>query len=72
MRQDVNETLEVSRLELLRRANTYGDLEAWAAFQQGLEETVLTWLHDHPSREAACRIHSERHFVAQDTIPYCV
>ena len=64
MRQDVSETLEVSRLELLRRASTYGDLQAWAAFQQSLEETVLTWFHDHPGREAACRVQSERHFVA--------
>jgi hypothetical protein len=65
MRQDVGETLAVSRLELLRRASTDGDLQAWAAFQQGLEETVLTWLHEHPGREAACRLHSNRHFVAQ-------
>lgn len=64
MRQDVGETLEVSRLELWRRAKTHGDLEAWAAFQQCLEETVLTWFHDHPASEAACRMHSERHFVA--------
>lgn len=65
MRQDVGETLAVSRLELLRRASTDGDLQAWEAFQQGLEETVLTWLHEHPGREAACRLHSDRHFVAQ-------
>ncbi len=64
MRQKVSETLKISRLELLRRASTHGDLEAWAAFQQCLEETVLTWLHDHPGREAACRLQSERHFVA--------
>jgi hypothetical protein len=64
MRQDVGEVLEVSRLELLCCASTHGDLETWAAFQQCLEETVLTWLHDHPGREAACRMHSERHFVA--------
>jgi len=56
-------TLVVSRLELLRRAITYGDLEAWAAFRQGLEETVLSWLHEHPGREAACRVQTERHFV---------
>ncbi len=56
-------TLVVSRLELLRRAITYGDLEAWAAFRQGLEETVLSWLHEHPGREAACRLQTERHFV---------
>ncbi len=56
-------TLVVSRLELLRRVITYGDLEAWAAFRQGLEETVLSWLHEHPGREAACRLQTERHFV---------
>ena len=65
MRQDVGKTHEVARLELLRQASTHGDLEAWAAFQQGLEETVQTWLHDHPNREAACRLQSERYFVAQ-------
>jgi hypothetical protein len=65
MRQDVGERREVPRLELLRRASTHGDLETWAAFQQGLEETVLTWFHDHPGSQAACRLHSDRHFVAQ-------
>ena len=64
MRQDVGETPEVAHLELLRYASTSGDLEAWAAFQQSLEETILTWLHEHPGREAACRLQSERHFVA--------
>src|SRR5712692_961028 len=42
MRQHVGETLAVSRLELFHRASTHGDLQAWAAFQQSLEETVLT------------------------------
>ena len=65
MRQNVGETLEASRLELLRRASTHGDLQAWAVFQQSLEETVLSWFHDHPGREAACRVQNERHFVAQ-------
>src|SRR2546422_2800410 len=65
MRQDVSETLEASLLELLRRASTHNDLEAWTAFQQSLEETILTWLHEHPGREAACRVQSEWHFVAQ-------
>jgi hypothetical protein len=63
MRQHVGETLAVSRLELFHRASTHGDLQAWAAFQQGLEGTVLTWFHDHPGSEAACRLQSERHFV---------
>jgi proteasome lid subunit RPN8/RPN11 len=65
MRQDVGETREVSRLELWRRASRWGDLEAWAAFQQSLEETVLTWFHAHPSCEAASRVQSESHFVAR-------
>jgi hypothetical protein len=64
MRQNVSESLEVARLELLQRASIHSDLEAWTAFQQSLEETVLTWFHEHPGREAACRVHSERHFVA--------
>ena len=45
-------------------ASTQGDLETWEAFQQSLEETVLTWFYDHPGSEAACRLQSERHFVA--------
>lgn len=64
MRQNVGESFEVSQLELLRHASTQGDLQAWAAFQQNLEETVLSWLYEHPGREAACRIHRERYFVA--------
>ncbi len=64
MRQDIGETRERSRLQLWHRARTDGDHEAWAALQQGLEKTVLTWLHAHPSGEAACSIHSEKHFVA--------
>jgi hypothetical protein len=64
MRQDVGKTLELSPLDLLHRASIYGDLEAKAAFQQRLEETVLTWFHAHPSREAVGRVQSESHFVA--------
>ena len=63
MRQDVGETREISRLELWHRVFSHGDLESWAAFQHCLEETVLTWFHDHPGSEAACRMHSEWHFV---------
>ena len=39
-------------------------LEAWAAVQQGLEETVLTWFHDHPGCEVTYGLQSDRHFVA--------
>ena len=64
MRQNVSESLEVSLQELLRRAYKHGDLHAWAAFQQSLEETVLSWLHEHPGREAVCRSQNEQHFIA--------
>ena len=62
--QNVDETREDSPLELWCRAKTHGDPQAWAAFQRSLEETVLTWFHSHPGSQAACRLHSERHFVA--------
>lgn len=65
MRQNISEAGEVIRLELLHRASTSGDLEAWGAFQQGLEETALAWFHAHPSSEAASRVQSESHFVAR-------
>ena len=50
-------------MELLQRAGRDDDLQAWAAFQPIIEETVLIWLHEHPDQEAACRLHHERHFV---------
>jgi hypothetical protein len=65
MRQDSGEAREVSRLELWRRASRQGDLQAWAAFQQSLEGTLLTWFHAHPGSEGASRVQSDRHFVAQ-------
>jgi hypothetical protein len=54
----------VSYVELLRRVSREGDLQAWAAFQQSLERTVLTWLHEHPDSQAACCLRSEQYFVA--------
>jgi hypothetical protein len=62
MGQHLRQSLEVSHLELLHRASTYGDLQAWEAFQQSLEDNVLVWFHEHPYCEAACRVYSERHF----------
>jgi len=58
MRQNVSQTLEVSRLELYR-VSTCVDLQAWAIFQQSLEETVLSWFHEHPGEETACRLQSD-------------
>lgn len=65
VRGDGDETFEVYGLQLLRRAIAHGDQEAWAAFQRCLEETVLTWLHEHPNREAACRRMCEKDLVVQ-------
>ncbi len=65
MRQEVDATSEVARLQLWRRASREGDQEAWAAFQQGLKETVLAWFHAHPSSETASRVQSESYFVAR-------
>jgi hypothetical protein len=65
MGQHSCKSLEVSHLELLRRASTYSDLQAWEAFQQSLEETVLAWFHEHPYCEAACSVYCERYFVSQ-------
>jgi hypothetical protein len=65
VRGDGDKTFEVSSLELLRHAIAHSDPDAWAGFQQCLEETVLTWLHAHPGREAACRGLCEKHVVAQ-------
>ncbi|TMC87113.1 MAG: hypothetical protein E6J10_05710 [Chloroflexi bacterium] len=65
MRCDGDETFEVYSLGLLRRAIARGDQDAWAGFTQCLEETVLTWLHEHPSRGAACRGLCEKHLVGQ-------
>jgi hypothetical protein len=52
-------------LVLLRRAIAHEDQDAWAGFQQCLEETMLTWLHEHPSRVAVCQVLYEKDLVAQ-------
>jgi len=65
VRGNGDETFEMTSLELLRRAIAHGDQDAWAGFQQYLEETVVTWLHEHPGREAACRGLCEKDMVAQ-------
>ena len=62
---------EMSGLELVRRATVQGDPEAWAWVRQSFGEVVLDWLHRHPSREAACRLESEEHYVAQTFERFC-
>jgi hypothetical protein len=58
-------------LELLRRATLQGDPEAWAWEHHCFRELVLDWLHRHPSRETACRLESEEHYVAQTFERFC-
>jgi hypothetical protein len=64
MRQKISESLEDACLKLLHRASIHSDLDAWAAFQQSLEENVMSWFLEHPGREAACHLQSERYFIA--------
>jgi hypothetical protein len=56
---------DVYGVELLRCATVKGDQEAWTGVQHCLSEVVRGWLRRHPSREAACRLESEEHYVAQ-------
>ena len=65
MSQDVGEIGEASRLDLWRRASQQGDLEAWEAFRQELEGTLLTWFHAHPGSQAASHVQGESRFVAR-------
>jgi hypothetical protein len=51
-------------VELFRHATVQGDQDARAWVQQYLGEVVRGWLRRHPSREAACRLDNEEHFVA--------
>jgi hypothetical protein len=62
---------ETYSLELLRRSTVQGDPEAWAWVRHCFREVVLDWLHRHPSREAACRLESEEHYVAQTFERFC-
>jgi hypothetical protein len=52
-------------LELLRRATVQRDEYAWECLQRQLREIVLSWMRQHPNKEAACRLDSEENYVAQ-------
>jgi hypothetical protein len=65
MGQHIRESLEISCLDVLRRASIHGDIQAWTAFQLYLEDTVLGWFHEHPGNQAVCRVQSDTHFVAR-------
>lgn len=52
-------------VELLRRATVQGEQEACVWIQQCFSELVLSWLHNHPERKAACELDSEENYVAR-------
>jgi hypothetical protein len=52
-------------VELLRRATMQDNQEAWASVQNCFGGMVRGWLRCHPNTEAACRLESEEHYVAQ-------
>src|SRR5215469_6130126 len=51
--------------ELFRRATLQDNQEACASVQHCFGGMVRGWLRCHPSRETACRLESEEHYVAQ-------
>jgi len=52
-------------LELLRRATAQRDEDVWECLQRQLRGIVLSWMRQHPDKEAACRLDSEEHYVNQ-------
>lgn len=62
-RGDVNDHRHC--LELLRHATVQRDEYAWECLQRQLREIVLSWMHQHPDKEAACRLDSEENYVTQ-------
>jgi hypothetical protein len=52
-------------LELLSRATVQQDAHAWECLQRQLREIVLSWMRQHPDKEATCRLGSEEHYVNQ-------
>ena len=51
-------------LELLRRATLEGDPEAWEWVQYSFHDVARSWLHRHPSKEAARGLESEENYIA--------
>jgi hypothetical protein len=50
-------------LELLRRATVQGEKEAWESLKQCFRGLVLSWMHSHPKRGAACELNSEENYI---------
>jgi hypothetical protein len=52
-------------LELLRRATVQRDEYAWECLQRQWRDILLSWMRQHPDKEAACRLKSEENYVNQ-------
>lgn len=52
-------------VELFHRALAQQDTFAREAVQRCFKETMRSWMHSHPHREAACRWESEEHYVTR-------
>lgn len=52
-------------LEKFRRAFKERNLGAQRWLQHRLGAVVLDWVHDHPRKELACRLHTEEYYVIQ-------
>jgi hypothetical protein len=56
---------DIYGIELFRCATIQGNSEASAAVQHCFGGMVQGWFRCHPSRETACRLESEEHYIAQ-------
>ena len=56
---------DIYGVELFRRATMQDNQEAWVAVQHCFGGMVRGWFPCHPSRETACRLECEEHYVAQ-------
>jgi len=56
---------DIYGVELFRRATMHDNQEAWAAVQHCFGGIVRGWFRCHPSRETACRLESEEHYIAK-------
>lgn len=52
-------------LEIFRRAMLLGDTLAWELLHRDFKSTMLRWLRQHPSRDAASRLDSEENYIVQ-------
>jgi WD40 repeat protein len=52
-------------IELLRRATTHDNQQAWEAWQRCFTEVLRSWLRRHPRAEEACHVDSEERYLAR-------